>query len=529
MLGKLASPWPIGVVCLVLAGTGVAVLVSGPVREHASAAALQFVSSQNTASGSVARRVPGTMLGINLTRIVWYSNERAFSNLALGGYWQFAPRNQSWSDLGQPFVTSDGSLSSLPLGGDAVRMLTMPDTPAKGSLIRCTYTGKGELTARGNAIEVSARPGQVTFRWINRWQNNVVWLQVHSIDPATPISRIDCRETDAAASARFDPGFLASLEGYKTLRFMDWQRTNENAPGHWNDRHTPASLDITTGTGVAVEDIVALAKAVRADAWVTCPWNADDDYVARFANLMHDGLPSDRATYVEVGNEVWNGGFPAARQALAEGQTRGLGQSPRETQMRRYAQRTIEVMRIWERVFVDNPKRLVRVVSTQHVVPDAAEIIFRYQGLADHVDALATAPYFGFDMQVAGPTGDLSENFRKLDAAVSATIVQAVTNRAIAARYGKRYLAYEAGQHIVLPTDVPLLERIERDPRMYETYRRYIQTWQAQVGDVLTLFTTTGSIGPGGAWGLAEHSGQSPAEAPKLRASLETRADLRVN
>ena len=306
---------------------------------------------------------------------------------------------------------------------------------------------------------------------------------------------------------------------------MDWERTNENAPAHWTDRHTLKSIDLNSGTGIAAEDIVELANTVGADAWVTTPWNADDDYIAHFAQSLHDGLSGGRAIYLEVGNEVWNNGFPVARQALAEGQSHALGKSPRQNQMRRYAQRTIEVMRIWERIFADNPKRLVRIVSTQHVVPETAEIVLDYPGLTDHVDVLATAPYFGYDLQTFGSTKDLNEIFKRLDDAIDATITQAQQNRTIALRHGKRYVAYEAGQHILLPADVPLLAKIERDPRMYLAYRRYIEMWRSRVGDALMLFATTGDIGPGGAWGLSEHSGQSPEEAPKLRASIEARAN----
>jgi len=511
--------WTIGAVAVALAGAGVAAVSTGTGRELAAPPP----AADELAAPARSR------IGANLTSINWYANERAFSNLVLGGFWQFASPTKGWSNLEPPFVTADGTLTALPPGGEAVRMLTAPDTSAKGALIRCSYAGKGELTARGSATQVSARPGEVTFRWINQWKNNVVWLQVHSVDPAAPIRQLDCREANAARGTRFDPGFVASLQKYAVLRYMGWELTNANAPAHWVDRHTPASIDVTTGSGVAAEDIVALSKAVGADAWVTTPWNADDDYVAHFARLLHEGMPADRAVYVEVGNEVWNNGFPVARQALAEGQARRLGQNLRETQMRRYAQRTIEVMRIWERIFADNPKRLVRIVSTQHVVPAAAEIVLAYPGLAEHVDALATAPYFGYDLQAAGATRDLGEVFRRLDAAADVTIRQAQADKAVAFLHGKRYLAYEAGQHVVLPADVPLLEQIERDPRMYQTYRRYIEAWRVKVGDTLMLFATTGGIGPGGAWGMAEHSGQSPTDAPKLRASIEARAAARSN
>ena len=91
----------------------------------------------------------------------------------------------------------------------------------------------------------------------------------------------------------------------------------------------------------------------------------------------------------------------------------------------------------------------------------------------------------------------------------------------VANKFGKRYIAYEAGQHVVKPDDLLLTTKIQRDPRMYDVYKRYIDDWRSRVGDTLTLFANVGGIGPFGAWGLSEHSGQPVSEAPKLRAVLE--------
>jgi hypothetical protein len=256
---------------------------------------------------------------------------------------------------------------------------------------------------------------------------------------------------------------------------------------------------------------------------VTVPWNADDDYIRRFALYVHDHLPADRKVYVELSNEVWNSGFPVARQAMKEGMERGLSSNSGQAQLFRYAQRSVEVLKIWEKVFAADPARLVRVVSTQDVSPWTAEQVLGFGDTARHVDALATAPYFGLDLMKEGQTSNLDEIFRRLDDRVDKAIRSAEANKAVAARYGKRYIAYEAGQHVLLPTDVPLLEKIERDPRMYDAYKRYIRGWKAHVGDVLTMFASVSGIGGSGAWGLAEHDGQPLAETPKLRAVLEER------
>jgi hypothetical protein len=165
----------------------------------------------------------------------------------------------------------------------------------------------------------------------------------------------------------------------------------------------------------------------------------------------------------------------------------------------------------------------VRVISTQHVSPDAASQILGYSDTVAHVDALATAPYFGYDLMHQGPTQDLTEIFRRLDAEENATILTAKNNRLAASKFGKRYLAYEAGQHVVIPYDLPITVKIQHDPRMHDVYKRYIDDWRNRVGDTLVLFANVGGIGTFGAWGLSEHSGQPVSEAPKLRAVLEER------
>ena len=63
--------------------------------------------------------------------------------------------------------------------------------------------------------------------------------------------------------------------------------------------------------------IVETANKAGGDPWVTIPWNADDDYITRFATYVRDNLASGHQVYVEVGNEVWNGGSPIATTPCA--------------------------------------------------------------------------------------------------------------------------------------------------------------------------------------------------------------------
>jgi hypothetical protein len=87
----------------------------------------------------------------------------------------------------------------------------------------------------------------------------------------------------------------------------------------------------------------------------------------------------------------------------------------------------------------------------------------------------------------------------------------------VAAKLGKRYIAYEAGQHIIL-NDVELASQVQRDPRMYDAYRRYLSLWKSQIGDTLMMYTSVQPVVQWGGWGLLEYSGQPLSEAPKMRA-----------
>src|SRR5690606_32137070 len=108
------------------------------------------------------------------------------------------------------------------------------------------------------------------------------------------------------------------------LRFLDWQRTNDNFAVAWDERSTPRSSSQVASAGVAPEDMVDLANLMGADPWFLMPYRADDAYIRSFAELVHQRLDPRRVVYVELGNEVWNDMFDAAQQAEREGIALGL-------------------------------------------------------------------------------------------------------------------------------------------------------------------------------------------------------------
>jgi len=97
----------------------------------------------------------------------------------------------------------------------------------------------------------------------------------------------------------------------------------------------------------------------------------------------------------------------------------------------------------------------------------------------------------------------------------------AVQQKAVAQKYNLRYVTYEAGEGVILANNVPLLQQIERDPRMYDLYKSFISQWQSQIGDTLTLFTLHAPITQYGGFGMFEYIGQPLSQAPKMQAVRE--------
>lgn len=468
------------------------------------------------ASGlSAAAKVPRTRIGINLPYLRSYQTVTAFQNLAYGDVW----KTDKWVGIPAEQQTADDGVLYTNPGSSINHQLSIPTSTPADTAITCTYQGSGKLGIHGYATLLSQKHGSVEFA--NRYdgaRRNAFWLTLQDVSRGDPFSHLDCRQNSAAKTV-FRPEFVKSIIGYPVIRYMDWQNANDNSPVTWATRHRQGDTRFNND-GVAIEDMMAFANLVKASPWFVMPWNADDAYVAGFAQYVARTLPADKSVYVEVGNEVWNAGFAVTKQAAQEGAQRKLGHTPKEAMLLRYAQQTIHDMTIWEAAFKGR-KGLVRVISSQHFNPYNAGLLFAAPGLTDHVDALATAPYFGRTM--GGPVkredaiSALAENLQQAESA-------GLANKAIAQKFGKRYIAYEGGQGLSLPAEVPVLVEIENSPEMYRLYKSYLQWWKTQIGDTICLYNSTSSPGGSGAWGLTVNETDGPEKSAKLRAVLEERS-----
>ena len=462
-----------------------------------------------------------TAYGINLSSVAYWNADRSFMNLAAGGAWRSILNG--WSEVADDRIDPDGTIASLKPGESLALALVRPPRARHGDIaIRCRFEGQGKVDGVGMVAPKLSAPGRLDFIW--RQDIETVHFRVDQSNPADPIRHIDCREADADPKAMFDRDFVDSLRPYKAVRFLDWQQANLNVAGDWKKRTLPTSTVQAGAQGVAMEHLVALANQAQVDPWFVMPWKADAAYMEAFATYVRDHLDPARTAYVEIGNEVWNMGFPAGKDALMEGRRANLGKTDDEARMRRYAQHSGEGFVVWERVFAREPKRIVRVLSGQNAWVDLLRYAVDFKDTTAHVDALSTALYFGqqlFDEPPAN-TADLSPLFPKLIASIEPTMASGKLFKQMADSKGLRYIAYEGGQHLNYHgKDNTLIARINRDPRMGEAFRVYLDRWHRDFGDLLMIFHSVSPTGVSMHFGLAEYAGQPMSETPKRKAVLD--------
>jgi hypothetical protein len=494
-------------------------------------ATLLFFVFGSAGKSDAAASTPHLEVGANASPPRWYSRNRVYANLVLGNIWQqWEPSKPEWAETPFSDLDENGWIKATAPDRKMFRALNHPSFTVGKTNITCRYDGKAKVRMPGLASvqSVKSSPGNLSFEWhvTKNWPEvaesiDHVFLIFEEIDALNPVRNLDCRERGMDPAARFAPSYLRSFEGFTTIRYLGLQNTNHNEAVTWATRKKPASAILPDQGGIPIEDIIQLSNETGTNPWVLLPWNSDEAYIRNFATMMRDGLKPGLKVYVEMSNEVWNKGFKAARQAEWEGLAAKLSDDPFEARMKRYAQRSVEALKIWTEVFGAKSNRLVRVVSAQHAAPRTSRIILAEPGVSEYADALATAPYFGHELAEAPADLTLDGAFELLETGLDNTIKQIRTNRDIAQSHGKRYISYEGGQHVVIPNNVDLVKQINRDPRMGDLYRKLLRSWQMETRDLFVHIATITPISKNGGWGLYEYEGQPLAYAPKAQAMQE--------
>ncbi len=401
------------------------------------------------------------------------------------------------------------------------------------------YDGRGEVGFSNGVETISSGPGRMVVEIDS--SRGGFFLRVTETAPDDYIRNIRVIMPGFENTYRqnpFHPVFLQRWRGVACLRFMDWMKTNGSKIRTWADR--PAPDDATfSSKGVAAEVMIDLCNRLEADPWFCMPHLADDEYVRQFAKLVKDRLDPGRTVYIEYSNEVWNNMFPQTRYSWEKAKQLGIGpaERPWEGGGKYYAQRSVEIFKIWEEVFGGHD-RLVRVLAWQSGNAWWMElIILPYRDAHQHADALAIAPYIGMNVPRQGKelTADVVARWtvdQVLDHLEKESLPKSIrgiaATKELAGRFGLKLLAYEGGQHAVgvgggenNETMTGLFHAANAHPRMGEIYRKYFDAWTDSGGDLFCYFSSVGRWGKWGSWGIMQYYDEDPTKAPKFIATMQ--------
>ncbi|SHH94665.1 DUF4214 domain-containing protein [Marivita hallyeonensis] len=299
-------------------------------------------------------------------------------------------------------LDANGWLTEMPAGASSIHSYILTEMPADANytrgLYRLSYDGEGEIEIYGADV-VSRSDGEI---WFDFEPNGaaLVTVLIRSTDPRNNgdyLRNIEVVKQEHIpahdAGQLFNPLWLDLIDDAHSLRFMDWQQTNDSQVSSWSDR--PAPEYYTYSPGVPVEVMVALANQTGTEPWFNIPWHADATYIREFATYVRDNLNPDLRAHFELSNEVWNWMFEQAQDAQQSARDR-FGQDHGDGWVQEYGARSAEMARVLDSVYAGADDRLVKVIATHTNWPGLEEPIleapaWQAQGGANH------APYLSFD------------------------------------------------------------------------------------------------------------------------------------
>lgn len=474
-------------------------------------------------------QVPGG-LALNLASIVDWGTEHPFTDLFLSARpWTSNAEGKKYGEGGPLDLDDRGWVRRLQPGQRATAPLLSAGGLRPGRYV-LTYAGKGELQFHGGGHVISHRPGRHDLELTGSETLNIDLTRTDPEDPLRDIRILPAALADSASPPLFQPEFLARVKQFRAVRLMDWMLTNNSEQRSWRDR--PRVDDATqTKKGVALEHMLALCNEAKVAPWFCMPHLADDDYVEQFAKLVKQKLSPSLSVYIEHSNEVWNFSFAQGRYAAERGKELKLSDNGSQAQFFYHSRRSVEIFRIWEKVF-GGTDRLVRVLGSQFGNQWGSEQLLTYESAGKHADALAVAPYFGYGLgDPAGVDdvlrGGLDQVFARLRKEIAANNARFTELVALAQRYHVVLIAYEGGQHLVGHNGAEnrdeltaLFQAANRDARMKELYLQDLGNWQKSGGRMYAVFSSVVAPNKWGSWGLLESALQDPLKAPKYQAVL---------
>ena len=483
-------------------------------------------------------------LGTNLARVLDWNSTVIFTDaFKHARLWtpQRYPYDGVFDTKEELQVGADGNITHLDPGQAAAAIvLNGQEGIHPAGTYTLLYDGEGVIDVRGEGKIVQSDPNRVLINLTPG--KSLTTIRICETNPADPVRnmRLILPGFEATANTQiFHPDFLASMEPFNVIRFMDWGVTNETTVSTWAERAEPNIATFASLKGVPIETMVALCNELGADMWYCLPHLADDDYVRKATTLIRDTLDPSLRLHIEYSNEVWNWMFDQSQWAHDEGLARGYASNV--ARFRFYADRTAEILDIATDVFANDPDRLVRVVASQSANPWVGTTIMDWPAndpVSTRADVLAVAPYFGGafgnnDNVATTLTWTVEQLLDECEAdSVYRMLNDTEVNADNAEARGLELVAYEGGQHLVgvhgnqdNPTLTALFHAANENPRMRQIYLDDLRRWDAHGGKLFMTFTHIYAPSKWGAWGMLENLYQDRNSAPKWMGVMDWKAE----
>jgi IPT/TIG domain len=517
------------------------------------------ISGQNflPSSASVDKR----SLGIGLSGIADYSSEFPFlDQFKVSRKWISQQEGKDWGD-GDPLDLDDrGWVKSLKPGQSADRILiNVKDKhwPFKRYVVR--YEGSGKITYDRNASkdETASSPNRDVID-VDPEKGGMTVLRIAETDPNNYIRNITVVPEDYLEEYDrgeiFNPLFLNIIKNFRSIRFMDWMRTNHSDQSEWSNRPKVDDLDYRY-SGAPIEIMVKLANTIQADPWFNMPHQATEEYMQEFAKYVRDNLNPNLTAYVEHSNEVWNWGFEQAQYANKTGRERWATNgdpktAPGNSYMQWHGMRTAQMCDLWKGVFAGQTHRVHCTLGIQKGwegieqgaincpkwVEEGNEACYKHG-----IDSIAVTTYFSGCINgkkndeeavqiirswFQEPDGGLTKGMEQISNAAHFPCENTSTgdsfkyHKQVADEYGLQLIAYEGGQHITgnshpSQNDEDFINfhiALNRDPRMSDRYQEMLNNWKNSGGTLMMHFVDVSTPNKFGSWGALEYltQGSSP-------------------
>lgn len=289
------------------------------------------------------------------------------------------------------------------------------------------YDGAGTLNYTDDASVVTQSAGRDVINLTP--STNGFFVEITATDPLATgnylrnIRIVEAQyETLLTGGEIYHPTYIARLMPFAKagMRFMDWGQTNFSTEATWSDRRPnnwayyggPGwGAGNVTYSGVPWEARIALANKLGCPMWINIPHHVNSTYWTNLANLILANLTSTLNVYVEHSNETWNFTFSQANDMTTLGRAfwGGTVSGDDDFTVNRFwhGYQTAQIGIAFKAVL---GSRVVTILGAQADTSTftATEALlctpWTGNSVADHVDAIAIAPYFGFDVPVAWTT-----------------------------------------------------------------------------------------------------------------------------